>query len=287
MDEKPIVVVNVFAMSYSGGTWLNLLLGSHSEAFVIGSLKHVRQVGGSLCMFDGEDCPVWSRFDVTSAENPFHQLHRLTDKRFLILKNSSGHLADQEEDDIDSKFVLLVRDGRAATASYMRKRPNTSIWKAAWWWRQDMKHITRRFKRAAGRGGMVVSYEELLDDTGAKLEEICDFVGMPYEPTMLKYWERDHHYIGGNLATLTQMARIRNRQVCADSYRKVHSSDHNQINWDLKHYDTTTPWRFVDDRWKKELSDAELRIFAIIAGGYNRRLGYSPSLHRGRARRAG
>jgi hypothetical protein len=285
MDEKPIVVVNIFSVSYSGSTWLNLMLGSHSEAFAVGELKHVRKLGRPLCMLHAEHCPVWSRFDPASEQNAFRQIHRLTGKRYLITNNSGGYAPEQQEDGIDWKSILLIRDGRAVTASYMRKYQGTSIWKASRWWAHQIRHVRRRFKRPSGNKGKVVCYEELVADTPRLLEEISRFVGMPYEPSMLRHWEREHHFIGGNVGTLSAVARMHDKEVCAEEYRKAHSWP--EQNWDLRHYERTSPANFVDQRWKQELTDVQLRVFGLIAGGVNRRLGYSRSLDRTSVRRAG
>jgi hypothetical protein len=35
---NPITVVNIVAVSYSGSTWLNLMLGAHDDALSVGEI---------------------------------------------------------------------------------------------------------------------------------------------------------------------------------------------------------------------------------------------------------
>ena len=70
MDSPKITVVNIVAVSYSGSTWVNLMLGAHPDAFSIGEIDWIDKNKMALCSLHGESCPVWSQFDVSSKENP-------------------------------------------------------------------------------------------------------------------------------------------------------------------------------------------------------------------------
>jgi len=56
--------------------------------------------------------------------------------------------------------------------------------------------------------------------------------------------------------------------------------DANLPNWNIDYYKDKDPGNFSDERWKSELSDSQLRLFALWAGRLNRRFGYPRSLDR-------
>jgi len=52
------------------------------------------------------------------------------------------------------------------------------------------------------------------------------------------------------------------------------------LDWDMDRYRRQDPARFVDERWKQELTTGQLRIFALWAGRKNRQYGYPPATQR-------
>ena len=87
-DQPDLTVVNVVAVSYSGSTWLNLMLGSHSQMFSVGEMDALLKWGRCWCTFHGDHCPHWSRFQLDSPTNPFVRLHQITGKRIFIVNNA-------------------------------------------------------------------------------------------------------------------------------------------------------------------------------------------------------
>jgi len=271
-----IIVVNVICTSYSGSTWLNLLLGSHPDAFSVGEIKSIKRTGRPLCTLHGENCPVWSQFDFPSDKNPFLKIAQIAEKRWLIVNNSRNYMEYLDDPNIESRYVHLLRDGRAVTASMMRKYVDTTMWKASRKWAHDVRRNQRLIRRRGGANSCLVHYEKLNQDTAGQLELLCKQLGMPFEPTMLDCWSQPHHYLGGNRGTLTALA---NKQSVDPSWidngaKKI------RAKLDLDFYAKNNPARFKDERWKSELNTKQLSVFALVAGGINRRYGYPRSLDR-------
>ncbi len=271
---EPIVVVNIISTSYSGSTWLNLLLGSHSQAFSAGEMKLAYRVGRALCSLHGAACPVWSRFRVDAAENPFRQLARITGRRCLIVNNSRRLLPFQHPPEIAARYIFLVRDGRAVTASFLRKQRGRSMWTAARWWARNMRRRCRFVASLPPEHVRLLRYEDLLADTPGRLAELTAFVGLDFEPAQLDYQQHEHHYIGGNPGTLTQAA---GGNVSQEAYAALGIKPQAR-GWDLSHYQRTPPARFRDERWRSELSAGQLRLFALLAGRWNRHFGYEAGI---------
>ncbi|NNL64972.1 MAG: hypothetical protein HKP30_01890, partial [Myxococcales bacterium] len=59
-------VVKVLSPSYTGTTWLNLVLGGHARAFTIGPPDRVWQLReqgfDDACRVHAADCPFWPAF---------------------------------------------------------------------------------------------------------------------------------------------------------------------------------------------------------------------------------
>ena len=70
------------------------------------------------------------------------------------------------------------------------------------------------------------------------------------------------------------LARKRGERVA------FHGARADQQEQDPQFYQRVDSRRFADERWMDELTDAQLRLFAIIAGRENARHGYPPSLER-------
>lgn len=271
-NDSTTTVVNIVSVSYSGSTWLNLMLGSTPASFSVGEIKSILRLQRALCTLHGDDCPLWSRFDYPGSDNPFVQLHRLTGKRVLVVNNSRKFLPAQQDSRIDAKFIHLIRDGRAAAASYMRKFPGTSMWRAARWWSHDVRRNLHLIRRQPRGNTMLVVYEQIKADPAAHLPAICQFIGMPYAPQMVDYWRTDHHFLGGNRGTLLSMMSKQDRHDGPADMPKVANQPPPQ--WDFDYYRQHDPAQFRDERWQSELSAGQRRVFALIAGRLNRRLGY-------------
>ena len=293
-NAEELVVVNIVAPSFSGATWANLVLGTHPEAFSIGEMDRIHKMGHAVCTLHGESCDVWSRFDAADSENPFLQLRRLTGHRLFIVNNSKRFLACQRAPSILSKFVFLVRDGRAVVASAVRKSPEKSIWATAGSWARTIRQKQRLLRKEDRRDIMHVVYENLRGNPAAQFEAICDFLGMTFDDQMIDYSRHPHHFLGGNVGTLSMAARaqgietlfaakhdrgIAEVKMSQSHYRLDDSGRQRQI--DLGYYHRSDPVSFRDERWKAELSDWQLRVFAVRAGRLNRALGYSAGVERG------
>ncbi len=275
-DGPDIKVVNIVAVSYSGSTWQNLVLGSHSRAFSVGEMDQLRKWQRTWCTVHGDRCPVWSRFELDGPVNPFVQLHELTGKNVFVVNNVRRYLPDQQHPRIRSYFIWVIRDGRAVMASALRKYPHLSHWRAARDWARSLRKKRKLIRRRPAERTLTVHYERLQQDQPAWIQRMCELVGLEYEPSMLEFWNHKHCFIAGNWGPLFQLAQAQGITLPRkdDSMIKVRPKDDRSI------YQTQEPGAFRDERWKTELSDRQLRIFALAAGRLNRALGYPPATDR-------
>jgi hypothetical protein len=99
---------------------------------------------------------------------------------------------------IPIKCIHLVRDGRAVVNSYRRKHGNFMAGFRRWVGRTAKGPRTRLFWPKDEFDSMVVRYEDLASDPDRVLRDICSFVSVLFEPTMLDYWLCEDASIGGN-----------------------------------------------------------------------------------------
>jgi len=146
------------------------------------------------------------------------------------------YLAAQER----FRVLYLVRDGRAVAYSRMR-REGVGMAQAARIWKLDhVKYLLTRLTIPPS-AVMRVRYEDLCRDPRAELARICGFLGLAFTESMLDFRNPDRHMIGGN------PMRFRRQE--------------SEI--------------VLDERWRRELTPADLATFERSAGRLNRRLGYT------------
>lgn len=264
------VVVNIISVSYSGSTWLNLVLGSHPQAFSAGELTSIQRRGKPQCKLHGDACPVWSRFDSDSPQNLVDKIHQSSGKRWIIVNNPRYFQEELDRSDYANKFIHLVRDGRAVTASMLRKFADKTMWGAALQWTRSIRKHEAQLSRRPRADVIRVRYEDLVADPERGIGELCRFIGMPFDPAMLRYWEVEHCFLGGSRGTIFSLTKQRNAPEFTPAVRK-----NPDARFDKEFYEKASLERFVDERWKQELTPGQLRLFALIAGRQNRRLGYA------------
>lgn len=224
MTPPKVTVVHIISVSYSGSTWLNLLLGAHREAFSVGEMTVFARQGTGYCKFHGNACPFWQQFDSKSDENPFLQIHRLCGKRVLVVNNSPGFIAHQDHPEVESRFIHLVRDGRAVAASTLRKYPGRTMWHAARGWARATRKDVGLLARLAAGIQTRVHYEQLVADTAGLVERLSDFIGYGYEPSVLEHWEESEHFLGGGAWASSRRSRTpRTSASCTTASRRAKS----------------------------------------------------------------
>lgn len=137
------------------------------------------------------------------------------------------------------RLIYLVRDGRAVAASSMRRvgmsmrdaageweRWNRRSWWAQWTIPNDQK--------------LLIHYEDICLKTEETLKKVCEFIGIPFEPSMLELRKRESHSLGGNpMRFRLEESTIR-----------------------------------LDEQWRDQLTAQDLEVFESVAGKMNRKFGY-------------
>jgi hypothetical protein len=93
----------------------------------------------------------------------------------------------------EAKIVGIFRDPRATSFSAARKISGASLIPAAAKWRRRALNATRLATRHPN-SYFEVCYEQLVESPERVVQEICDFLEVPFDQAMLSYHERNRDY---------------------------------------------------------------------------------------------
>jgi len=137
----------------------------------------------------------------------------------------------------DIKVIVLLRDGRGVTNSYMRHY-DVDMNIAAAEWVHDINEI-QNIKAMMDPGDAIdIYYEELCKKPDQVLDNIFNFLGLHENSASLDYRAMEHHILGNSMR-LQSTSEIR-----------------------------------LDEKWKTALNENDLEIFNRISGPVNKNLGY-------------
>lgn len=281
MKKKVILILGT---GHCGSTLLELLLSSHQNAVGVGELKALAfykayfQRIKPVCDLHGFNDSLWSN-ELLDQLEPFMQdynslfnrfltrffphisIHKNRRKVYSILLAHSGkdYLIDNSkhwnwvkksycqllnDSDIEPFIIMVSRLPHAIINAYTRENPAEGF---GYHLQKHLQRVTEMeaFYDSIPKYKMKISYEMLATATANVLQRICDALGMSYDPSMLRYWEHEHHSLAGNSGT------------------KSFINKYNNIDLKLSHekmtyYENHPLGIHLDDRWKKELKPEQI-----------------------------
>lgn len=105
----------------------------------------------------------------------------------------------------ESKFLHIIRDGRAVSASIMPLDWGTNtIYKSALSWKKRIIDYLRIEEKLGNHYIKRIKFEELVENTEKTLKDICNFINIDYEEKMLEgsgfqtpaYTKKQHSLVG-------------------------------------------------------------------------------------------
>jgi len=215
-------VVFILSTPYAGSHFCSLLLGSNSKAMHLGEIKILRKgppdPNQRECFFK-----VGGPMETIGPHNidqVFDIIFSAVDPKTEVLIDASKSVlgwADQflDNDRFHRKYLHLIRDPRALVRrwtpnSTFNKRlslrwriirtfpeltpvaltAGTSMLYACNWLMQN-RRITE-FIRHNQLDGQIVTYRDLALDTAGQVSRLMQWIGVPYEPAQLEYWNFEH-----------------------------------------------------------------------------------------------
>jgi hypothetical protein len=140
----------------------------------------------------------------------------------------------------NTRIILLTRDGRGVVSSYLRSGMNleTSVRN----WITYYERATEWIKKdVAPEHVLRVKYEDVVSNPETELNRIFRFLDLPPIHDTVELRRGDSHILAGNRGALRDATEIKN-----------------------------------DDRWKRDLTNADLAYIMRVGGGVMSQLGYLP-----------
>ena len=188
----------------SGSTWLNCVLGSHEPVANLGEyfrpFADRAHVACRLCEADGlPNCRILHGIESVAEADAFSFASERTGKSILVECSKLLHWPLQyvAQERLDVRFIHLVRNPCGYIESEGRRRPQASASELIAEWGEQNAHI-ETFCENIGRPHMLIAYEQLADDPLRAFPPLCEFLGFSFEPAALRYWNFEHHGLGGN-----------------------------------------------------------------------------------------
>lgn len=159
----------------------------------------------------------------------------------------------------EAHFVHLIRDGRAVALSIkdLWFGPDT-IEGCAEFWVARLDEARRKADRLPNY--IEIIYEDLVRDPEPNLRKIADFIDIPFDERMVRFYEN----VDERIALETPPEEV------APDGRIVSTDERMKIMENLKR--PPDPSRI--DRWRQEMSPEDVATFEAIAGERLRELGY-------------
>jgi hypothetical protein len=259
----------VWAVSFTGATWVSLVLGSRPEVLAIGNperaLQRVRDDPDDACRIHRAQCPLWPAFaaEWDGKGNMFERLARFADKDALVLRNPKPNVLD----DLTSagcciSHVVIVRDMRPLLASWMRKNPGNDIVQAIDDWGFNAARTTQRHIERPG--AVAIRHDLASADPDYLYVKLTEATGLAYGPEQGRFWEHDHHIVAGNGGTM--------RTVIAWQQEESHNQAFYADFIDRAAREGET--KFRDERWRTELDRYELYVIDRCFSEYQKKAGF-------------
>lgn len=142
----------------------------------------------------------------------------------------------------ESKFIIIVRDGRGVTNSYMENKwgLGTNAYCGAQRWMQEVNEQLNFMAQMPGNF-LFIRYEDLVTDLKATLGQVCEFLECPLAPEMLEYDKQESYY------------NVQRENV--HTFKK--------------------PDKRLSEKWKSKLSHFEISVVEKVAGDLLEKLGYA------------
>jgi len=234
--------VFILGTQRSGTTLLTKVLSTHPKIFIKNELQVQNIFTPGVQKKD-----IIENIDKqikTSFGKPIQELLWAEDKEEWGLKDPelTNYLPQLEQFIPESKFIIIVRDGRGVVNSYKHNRwgLGTNAYTGTLRW---LKEVTQQleFMNKYPDNVIMIRYEDLVTDMESSIKLACKHIGQDFTPEMLNYHNSKSHI------------------------KKTRENIHTNNKPDVQ----------LSKKWLNELSKNEINIIETVAGDLLKKLGYN------------
>ncbi|MBF2048253.1 MAG: sulfotransferase [Elainella sp. C42_A2020_010] len=149
--------------------------------------------------------------------------------------------------------IVSARNPFAFCSSY-RKLNQVSAWAAAEVWRNVYSH-TLRCLSSYSIPNILIRYEDFaLDPERFLQQKLTRFLGIPFHPQMMQYWQVPNYALGGNTGAYLQFQQFQ--------HAKLDPSE----QWKPEYYHNKPFGGWVSERWLDVLDEDQIAEIASLDG---------------------
>lgn len=199
--EQPVFII---ASGRSGSTHLRLMLDNHSQLTCLDEIDYTVQ----LISDAGEFPPLEQYHDWLESDRIFAERNLIIDRQLNYPQLVKSFLAQESQrygktflcavshknfDKLlkiwpNALFIHLVRDGRDVAYSCVAEMGwYGNFWRSVEYWERSEQLWTAMTEVIPVSQRLEITYESLMSQTVETLTQVCNFIGIAYEQTMLTY----------------------------------------------------------------------------------------------------
>ena len=193
-------VIFVGGTAYSGSTFFDMTLANDPAGFSCGEVYAMFNPFRShhvdpLCGCGDVNCEIWPQVLAAGEEHCYETIFALHPEVNFIVDSSKDpiwiarQIARLQEQAIDARHILIWKTPLELAASF-KKRGELDNWERSW-------VNYHRLYHTLVSGWRSVPYADYTQDASV-LEEVCNFLGIPFFAGKASYWEKTHHLLFGN-----------------------------------------------------------------------------------------
>jgi|SRR5690554_5341414 len=286
MIRKTIFILGT---GHCGSTLLDLILGSHSKMFSLGEVYRVvsSEPPIPICDICEGKCEFWkpkllnSLRDLYADSLPKRIGRKLglidtTEVSFYRELAEASHIdiivdssknpgwisrngRELKTSDIEPVLIYLSRDGRAVVNSYFRKYPDRGLEGLSHNWNSRITAINECFDSWSSDNKIHIRYEDLAKRPITTIKKLMEFIQLPFEEEMMRFWEHDHHLINGNAGTKSMLLK----------FKDTHKHEQWVKTNEKEYYRDKELGIKFDERWKRELNADQVSIIESVIENLN------------------
>ncbi|MGR9085590.1 MAG: hypothetical protein ACU841_00770 [Gammaproteobacteria bacterium] len=234
-------VIFIGGSSYSGSTFLNLILANAPDAFSCGEVSmffrpYKQKYLEPDCSCGDPQCTVWPQLREGGESKLYENIFRMfphinvivdSSKNPLWIRDMSEHLQDSG---INYKNILIWKTPDEFRSSRI-KRGRERGWRRAW------VNYHRSYFRLVD-DWLSIQYSDIAKNPSL-LKPLCARLDLPYHEGQEEYWNKTHHSLYGNSSANIHLHRQNSNayqyyeQEIKDSWRSfnLEGSLHQKINY--------------------------------------------------------
>ncbi|WP_440903472.1 sulfotransferase family protein [Catenovulum sp. SX2] len=186
--------VFIMGTQRSGTTLLTRVLSAHPDIFMQNELELPRVFKGeqepkNITQNILEEIKQEHKVDISEYLNAPGKLWGLKDPQL------TEHIPTLQKFLPHSKFIIIVRDGRGVTNSYMENKwgLGTNAYTGAHRWKNEVNQQLE-FMASAPDNFLFIRYEDMIADLEATMHKVCLHLEIDFNPAMMSYNDKKGYY---------------------------------------------------------------------------------------------